>query len=216
MVTAILPSIVTVHGEASGGTAPSSSTDAPSPERQGTQHSVSPSLSSELTITPARLARTANVSKDTHLDDVAVRPASPSLLAGFVGFFTGCGALLALVVFLPLPAQLQAFRDLSPAAAVTYTYYVVGFTALLVALACLLGLRDLGCKKDGRRKPEGGYGVDASEDRASYVRGRALWDAALLGFRDRRIGLGYVGGFVARFVLRWALSGGATGSRRLI
>ena len=216
MVTAILPSIVMVHGGASGGTAPPSSTDAPSSERQGTQHSVSPSLSSELTITPARLARTANVSKDAHLDDVAVRPASPSLLAGFVGFFTGCGALLALVVFLPLPAQFQTFRDVSPAAAVTYTYYVVGFTALVVALACLLGLRDLGGEKGGRRMREGAYGGDASGNRAPYVHGRALWDAALLGFRDSRIGLGYVGGFVARFVLPRALSGGATGSRRLI
>ncbi|KAL9134314.1 MAG: hypothetical protein Q9175_004500 [Cornicularia normoerica] len=62
-------------------------------------HSFSPSISSELTITPQRLH---------HQSSPGILPneLSPTRLAGIVGIFTGCGALLALSVaislFIPL------------------------------------------------------------------------------------------------------------------
>lgn len=211
MVTAILPSIVAVRNDEAARSAGSPATGPSTSEQQGAHHSMSPSLSSELTITPARLARMPIASKDSAPEEAPSKPASPTLLAGFVGLFTGCGALLALAVFLPLPARLQAFQGVSPAQAVRYSYYVVGCIAFLVAIGCLLGLRSLAGENGHRRKNELGVdddgrtgrqpGSSSRASRTAVAYRRALFDAAILGFGDSRIGLGYVGGFVARFVL---------------
>ena len=125
----------------------------------------------------------------------------PARLAGFVGMFTGAGALIALTCFLPLPAQFSKL-DVGSADALRYTFYVVGGIALVVAVVCFFGLRGLVGEesKSWKRvlhtsKPSHG-GATAPEHVTSY---RELFSESVkLGFKDARIGLGYLGGFVAR------------------
>jgi hypothetical protein len=64
-------------------------------------------------------------------------------LAGYVGLFTGCGALVALSLFLPLPTQFGEIDGVTPGEAVSYSFYVVGFVAFLVAIFVAFGLRNL-------------------------------------------------------------------------
>jgi hypothetical protein len=64
-------------------------------------------------------------------------------LAGYVGLFTGCGALVALGLFLPLPARFSTIEGLTLADAVRYSFYVVGVVSLLVAIFVFFGLRGL-------------------------------------------------------------------------
>lgn len=221
MVTAILPSIVAqASNDDNGGHISSSSTAAaqlPIPERVDSHHSTSPSLSSELTITPARLASglpststSRRVVATTTEEPVtsSLKFAYPSRLAGFVGFATGCGALMALVLFLPLPARFSSFENISPKQAVTYSYCVVGIIALLIAGCCLVGLRDLPRIRKDRSKDQGTpngemeqNGQPTATSRAISNSRRALYDAVMIGLHDEQIGLGYLGGFVARYVL---------------
>ncbi|KAF3769809.1 hypothetical protein M406DRAFT_96544 [Cryphonectria parasitica EP155] len=128
----------------------------------------------------------------------------PSILAGYVGLFTGLGALVSLVVFLPLPSQFSKIEGVEIGEAVQYSYYVVGAVAILVASFVYIGLRKL--------KGEEGKGfrtlfglkkrrlADGSEaPRRSFLPYRQLLrDAIVLGVTDSQIGLGYLGGFVAR------------------
>jgi hypothetical protein len=116
--------------------------------------------------------------------------------------FTGCGALVALFVFLPLPTQFQNAGE-SPAVAVADAFYVVGAIALLVALGCFFGLRQLpGEEAKGwkRLTNKGDYeDVDSHLTRdvvLSYP--RLFFESVRLGFHSSNIGLGYMGGFVAR------------------
>jgi hypothetical protein len=116
--------------------------------------------------------------------------------------FTGCGALVALFVFLPLPTQFQNAGE-SPAKAVADGFYVVGAIAILVALGCFFGLRLLpGEEAKGwkRLTNKGDYrDVDSHLTRdvvLSYP--RLFFESVRLGFNSPNIGLGYVGGFVAR------------------
>ena len=48
--------------------------------------------------------------------------ASPPRLAGLVGFFTGCGALVALLLFLPLPTQFSHLEHVSKAQALVDSF----------------------------------------------------------------------------------------------
>ncbi|KAI0542243.1 hypothetical protein GGR58DRAFT_453213 [Xylaria digitata] len=123
--------------------------------------SIAVSLESDLTITPERFTES---STDGEGLDYARRGSSasqafhsahgdsstadtkgrkPSALAGLVGLFTGCGALVALVLFLPLPAHFSKEEGVTPAQAVTYSFYVVGAVALAVAIFVSIGLRGL-------------------------------------------------------------------------
>ena len=228
MVTAILPSIVSLaHGAGIATTGDSSSSAIQQRmilDPRETYHSTSPSLSSELTITPARLATTPVVStaeqgqqqreeeEEKEEEERRVPPkrlTTPSRLAGFVGFATGCGALLAVVGFLPLPVRLSSLPGVSPTQAVKQSYYVVGFIALFIAIVCSLGLRDLpeSHNKDDEDRIRSHANVD-NEPWSSSVQTvtsyrRALLDAVIVGFRNEHIGLGYLGGFVARSVRQW-------------
>jgi hypothetical protein len=107
--------------------------------------------------------------------------------------FTGCGALIALALFLPLPARFQN-SGLEPGRALQHSFYIVAAVALVLAIWCFFGLRKL-----------------AYEDRISSIAEdgstfsqqiRQLFsnlDIALRApFRRKDIALGYVGGFVAR------------------
>ena len=108
--------------------------------------------------------------------------------------FTGCGALVALFVFLPLPTQFQNAGE-RPETAVADAFYVVGAIALLVALGCFFGLRQLpGEEAKGwkRLTSKGVYkDVDSHLTRdvvLSYP--RLFLESVRLGFTSPNIGLG--------------------------
>ena len=212
MVTAILPSMTgnsrdddTTNGQIAPGQA------LPANVRR----SVTPSLDSEATITPA----TYNVRpRPADMNDDIVKPtvkssSSPPRLAGLVGVFTGCGALVALAIFLPLPAQFSHLKGVTQGQAVADSFYVVGAISLLVACFCFIGLRGLqGEEGKGWRLLLGlspiskGYQAasqsESEEDDTRRVPFLPYWrlliDSTMLGFKDAQIGLGYLGGFVAR------------------
>ena len=158
------------------------------------------SVSSELTITPDRARhRPANQGNGNS------EPSPSARLSGFVGLFAGCGALVSLGVFLPLPARFEKL-GLSPVEALQRSYYLVAVVAVLISLISFIGLRNLpGEEEKGwsalwRTDPsyesdDQGEG-DMDPIRLPYW--KQLTTAMLLGFRNRSIGLGYVGGFVAR------------------
>lgn len=214
MVTAILPSL-TDGGDAF---------DARSPSRYKPNQrlSVAFSVESEVTITPERYY-TRSASNDSRgsqgQQDAASRLGKPSVLAGFVGLFTGCGALVALALFLPLPAKFGELDGVTPGQAVSYSFYVVGGISLAVAVFVFIGLRNLHGEEGKGWKvllgtPEAGgntlarSSADGESDDGNGSRPRRrqevvpylylMKDSVLLGFTDSRIALGYMGGFVAR------------------
>jgi MFS family permease len=212
MVTAILPSMT-------GGKHANEPADTRRIPRAGLsenlRHSVSPSLDSELTITPASYNRrskpvqTSGPCNDARQDR---KSSSPPRLAGLVGVFTGCGALVALGIFLPLPAQFSRHQGVTQAQAVADSFYVVGGISFLVAVFCFLGLRGLQGEEGkgwrllfGKTPLSGVYDRiphDEEEPEPAYPTFLPYWrlllDSTILGFNDAQIGLGYLGGFVAR------------------
>lgn len=189
MVTAILPSMtaVEVAGKEDGVIYGS---------RRINGHMEASSVSSELTITPARLRHQSPKESAKKAEGTRV---SPTRLAGIVGMFTGCGALIALELFLPLPTQFRNF-GLSPGQALADTFYAVGTIALLVALFCHVGLRRL---KGEEGKSWRTAFLHRSEhpflDPIAALPYHILLKASVrLGFKNQLIGLGYLGGFVAR------------------
>jgi MFS family permease len=163
-------------------------------------------------------------------------------LAGMVGMFTGVGALLALGVFLPLPTKFSKQPGVTHGKAVEMAYSTVAAIAVGVAVWCAVGLPPptnpaedtwASVKKWVWTKVWGGDPVfvaapedsDSEEEEERIVRAqvtglRGLQAAALLAIRDGRIGVAYVGGFVARassvgvslfiplFVNHWFISTG--------
>lgn len=192
MVTAILPSMIAPHKPAAS-TAPSR------PSRPINSHIGSPSISSELTITPRRFHH--HTSRPVSPSKKIATKSSPTRLAGFVGLFTGCGALLALTVFLPLPAVLQN-SGLPPGNAVASSYYVVGAISFVVSAICFFGLRNLHGEED-----KGWRGITLTmkvDDTVTGMKGSGrrssmlLLESVKLGYIYPQLGLGYFGGFVAR------------------
>ncbi|KAJ5899875.1 hypothetical protein N7495_004619 [Penicillium taxi] len=156
------------------------------------------SVSSELTITPERVnSSQANQNAKNSYTSPSAR------LSGFVGLFAGCGALVSLGVFLPLPARLEKL-GLSPIDALKCGYYVVATVALLISLISFIGLRDLpGEQRKGWSVLWNTHSSQTCDQSARLGPTRMpywkqLTTALLLGFQNRSIGLGYVGGFVAR------------------
>ena len=140
-------------------------------------------------------------SNPTKPSDYSANRNSPVRLAGFVGAFAGAGALIALVCFLPLPAQFSKL-DVSKERALEYTFYIVGAVALVVSVVCFVGLRSLPgehAKSVKRlwhiaRKESARQG--ASEPIIAYR--KMFVESLRIGVNDPLIGLGYLGGFVAR------------------
>jgi len=140
MVTAILPSLTNEK-------------TAPEPELRNARKplrnphdSITPSVDSELTITPERFRELSNGSESTvasSVDGNVERKGNPSALAGYVGVFTGCGALVALSLFLPLPTWFGRREGVTLGQAVSYSFYTVGSVAFVVALFVGFGLRGL-------------------------------------------------------------------------
>jgi len=112
---------------------------------RASRDSVALSLSSELTITPERYTRAVSASSTSseEQEEEDKRLGKPSALAGYVGLFTGCGALVALSLFLPLPARFGEIDGVSTADAVTYSFYVVALVSLAVAVFVSIGLKGL-------------------------------------------------------------------------
>ena len=173
---------------------------APDPARssdsfEGNGNAPSPSISSELTITPARFRsqseQPAAASQDAS-DSHQLLRSSSSQIAGFVGVFAGCGALLALLLFLPLPARFQESGS-SPDRALQYSYYIVATVALIVATVCYAGLRNL--KGESVKGWTSRHGVSKSSVKLVWQHFRT---ALILGVSNSDISLGYIGGFVAR------------------
>lgn len=220
MVTAVLPSMVMPASAAEDEDALSTSYHvARQQEEHGTcngvaRHAASPSINSELTITPASFASNAQHFPGDGKDllqegaEEGGSSAGTSQLAGLVGFFTGAGALVALSIFLPLPAHLQQ-DGFGPSESVQVSFYIVAVVALCVAVCIFVGLRNL----PGEEKksisglfrapydettttgPEGHPHITLTPQ-PSYV--LLAKESLKLGFTDPAIGLGYLGGFVAR------------------
>lgn len=134
--------------------------------------------------------------------DVPSRKPLPNRLAGLVGLCTGCGALLALSLFLPLPTYFHG-KGFLPGPSIQHSFYVVGTVALVVAVFCLIGLRNLG------EKNEIGFRSSVKDDRISEADSYAINDkitnivtplfkSIALGYKHPEFCLSYVGGFVAR------------------
>ena len=187
MVTAILPSMIAPRKNIDEANLPSKIPGA------SNCHGFSPSISSELTVTPQRLHHQSSPRSPTN--DI-----SPTRLAGIVGMFTGCGALVALGLFLRLPEIIQR-RGTSPGQALADSYYIVGALSLILALLCFFGLQNLhgedekGWRNLMYRRPD-----DPSSKVSSL---KSLAHAVAVGFRNPLLGLGYLGGFVARASVRF-------------
>ncbi|RMJ25658.1 Mfs transporter [Aspergillus sp. HF37] len=189
-----------------GGAAVSTMVTAILPAVTGTKHGGAQthrgSVASEAIVTPdGRPRREA---------DELVLPTHPpsSRLAGFAGMFAGCGALVSLVVFLPLPERLGK-SGLSPAQALQYSYYLVAVVALLVSVWCFIGFRNIP-GEEGKgwgslflMHPHGmpqttSHTSNLARSRPQLPYWKQVSVAVALGFRNRNIGLGYLGGLVAR------------------
>ena len=182
MVTAMLPSMIAKPYKHDQAQRPSINDGA----------ETAPSIVSELTITPTRVKSQSGLC-------APYSEVSPTRLAGIVGFCTGCGALLALGIFLRLPELFQRI-DIPSEQALEDTYYIVGSISLILSVLCYAGLRNL-------------HGEEAKGWRALlYTRThqetpilsnglsslKSLCRSISLGFQNPLIGLAYTGGFVAR------------------
>ncbi|TDZ60723.1 hypothetical protein CTRI78_v004739 [Colletotrichum trifolii] len=204
MVTAILPSL-TDEGDQSDCSANGANKTIHNP-----RNSVAMSLESDMTITPARYHGIGgNGQAASPAEAEEIRKGKPSALAGYVGLFTGCGALVALSLFLPLPARFGEVDGVTPSQAVADSFYVVGVVAFVVAVFVFFGLRDLKGEEGKGWSVLFGYknssrAENGSEDQEHPHRPkvlpyfRLLRDSVTLGFTDSQIALGYLGGFVAR------------------
>ncbi|KAI8963951.1 hypothetical protein F5Y11DRAFT_128101 [Daldinia sp. FL1419] len=203
--------------------------DATSPGSAGSSHksshhqrdSVAMSLESDATITPeiftqnlSRNRRESNNTEDSYgvYGGAEGKGARPSALAGYVGLFTGCGALVALSLFLPLPTRFSRKEGVTPAQAITHSFYVVGAVAIVVAVFVFFGLRGLHGEEEkgwrmllGLRKQHDAVGPNGSSAGLSRVAHnrplpyrKLLVSSLRLGVTDRHIAIAYLGGFVAR------------------
>lgn len=189
MVTAILPTMSQI-GARDGKDV--EQPNGPSPN----SHAATPSVASELTITPNNFL-TARKGRQSESTGSRVGDAT-SKIAGFVGMATGFGALVALSVFLPLPARFQK-AGVQPGLALQYSYYIVGGIAIALALICFFGLRGV---RNRNREEVVPLFVDnnttTSRQRSASTALSSLYYAFAAGFSRRDILIGYIGGFVAR------------------
>ncbi len=182
MVTAILPAMTAPHDEEPPATGSPSDEDGNAARGQYTD------------IEPPATPHRGSLMKKTKTSSQA----SPTRLAGFAGLFTGCGALLAVAVFLRLPEMIQRPGH-SPKQALSLSYYIVGAISLTLSITCFFGLRNLYGEKTKRWSNilrENGEKSD--HDAMNQPRGFRLLNSLQLGFSNPLLGLGYLGGFVAR------------------
>ena len=155
-------------------------------------------MTSELTVTPERLSGPSSQESSNTDQPAPGKQASAPRLAGLVGMFTGFGALVALALFLPLPTRFSK-AGASPGDAVADSYYVVGAIALLIALFCFWGLRNLrGEESKSLRAAINSERAVGKRQVQSYV--KLLLESTTLSYNDINVGLAYTGGAVARQV----------------
>lgn len=181
MVTAILPSMLY--------SPISTETERPSRDFEQVNNSTT-SLSAQ---------RMHNVASLLSQSVKQVNKSSSNRLAGLVGFFTGCGALLALGLFLPLPALFQQYH-FRPESALANSFYVVAATSFGVSIFCLFGLRNLR-SEEGKSWRSLVFARNPSPElyageRISSL--RSLLESIKICYGHPDIGLTYIGGFVAR------------------
>lgn len=182
--------------------------------RSSIGHGQSPSVCSELTITQNRYT-SGSRSRDQETEDVNAgtdenieTTAGASQLAGLVGLFTGAGALVALLIFLPLPTWFQG-EGQSRAHSVQSGFYIVASVAVCVAIFIFFGLRNLPGEEDktlsalwstpydeSTKTTDDGHLHTTLTPAPSYM--SLVKESLKLGFTNPSIGLGYLGGFVAR------------------
>jgi MFS family permease len=131
---------------------------------------------------------TAILPQMTPYSHASAKPANGKI-AGLAGFCTGVGALIAVVVFLPLP-RLFISHGWKLKEAVQASFYVVGSVALTISIAMFFGL-----KKDQTKGISNLFGKKREESGKGYFK---LMGEGFLAARDPRIALAYVGGLVAR------------------
>ena len=211
MVTAILPTMTHAkpsHADLVSGNGVDPGVYVDSHEAMP-DHAPRNSVSSIATVTPARM----NSSVAERKASTQPSKTGNSTVSGLVGMCTGTGALLALGVFLPLPALFQSTGYL-PRPAVQLTFVAVACVAFAVSAFCSFGLRKLpgeehkgwsylfNTKAAIEHREEGHSTSWTSENFTVQSKPlpylRLAMDAVVLGFTDIAIGLGYLGGFVAR------------------
>lgn len=212
MVTAILPTMTAERKQATlSETSQPYGAGLTTPADSSARHSGAFSISSEVTITPARyVQRPPNVKRRSQKRRFATDPTAPkrsdlSQLAGYVGMFTGIGALVAVGIFLPLPVQFSG-RGVAQADAVKDSFYVVGGVSIVVAVLVALTLHGLPGEEDKgfyRLFYSGRSTEDHDSNEATNLHSlpsyyQLVRASIVLGFTDSRIALGYLGGFVAR------------------
>jgi MFS family permease len=131
---------------------------------------------------------TAILPQITPHSDASAKPVNGKI-AGLAGFCTGVGALIAVIVFLPLPRLFMA-RGWGMKEAVQAAFYIVGSVALVISALMFLGL-----KKDSTKGFKRLLGKDGEERGKSYFK---LMGEGFLAAKDPRIALASVGGLVAR------------------
>ncbi|KAF1827133.1 MFS general substrate transporter [Dissoconium aciculare CBS 342.82] len=159
-------------------------------------------------ILPAMVAQDSAQAANAERDTYETKSADTAQIAGIVGLFTGVGALLALAVFLPLPALFQS-KGQSQAESVRTSYYIVAAIAFAVALFTFFGLRNL--PGEAGKTWRGTFRTPYDETTSLDTEGNLhttispaptyislIKESVKLGFTDHDIGLGYLGGFVAR------------------
>jgi hypothetical protein len=110
--------------------------------------------------------------------------------------------LISLAVFLPLPAYFERSGS-SSANAIQQSFYVVASVALLVAVACFFGLRNLPGEEEKHiqslwQDNQTDEEYPGHQPRTAIHYGKDLLHAFKLGFQHPDICLGYIGGLVAR------------------
>ena len=186
MVTAALPAMIATSGK----------------DKEAQYEAIKPLLSNENGRAPSMSAdfTTPPCEDDDQPETQTPRPQHlPSRLAGIVGLFTGCGALLALGFFLRLPELVQR-TGLGAPQALTASYYIVGALALVLALTCCIGLRHLnGEEGKGWRLLFAGSPRFQTPGSSKALSGfSSLISSFTLGFKVKSLGIGYLGGFIAR------------------
>ncbi|KAL8929590.1 MAG: hypothetical protein Q9172_000386 [Xanthocarpia lactea] len=151
-------------------------------------------LPSMVSQAPSTAGQRPSIESDSHSSIRTPHGSRHAHLAGFVGLFTGIGALLALGAFLPIPNRLQKV-GITPENALSNTYYIVGVTAIVVAIACYCGLGGGSVTwSDRSHSPaRAGSGTQRAPSTLSYIP-----TVLKLGVTQPSLGLGFLASFVAR------------------
>jgi len=110
-------------------------------------------------------------------------------IAGLAGLCTGLGALIAVIVFLPLPRFFSS-HGWGLKSAVQHSFYVVGSVAFFLSIVMFFGL-----KRDHTKGFTTLFGKNRNQGGKGYFK---LMGEGFLAARDPRITLAYIGGLVAR------------------